>query len=314
MSRPAVAGDHRQVAGRRPRRRTPRSRSRAAPRALATSSSASTRLVRLGHPPHAREVEQVVDQLLHPLGAVDREGDVLVGALVELPLVAALEHLGEARDLAQRLLEVVRGDVGELLELLVGALELAGLLDQRPLRVAQRGELGDDPARASSPRRTRARGSRAAPTRRAAVEVLARGRADRLRQPRERPDDDTAQEQRGRGDREQDEQAGAEEHRARELRPVVERRARLEPDGGQAALLARECGADVVELLTAGGRRRRVGAGADRIDGRFRIARAPRRGRVATPASSRRAGASRASRSRPVSARSASRSAARPCV
>ena len=38
-------------------------------------------------------------------------------ALVELALVAALEHLAEARDLAQRLLQVVRGDVGELLEL-----------------------------------------------------------------------------------------------------------------------------------------------------------------------------------------------------
>ena len=102
-------------------------------------------LVRRGVPADAGELEQVVDQLLHPLGAVDRERDVAVGALVELPLVAALEHLREAGDLAQRLLQVVRRDVGELLELLVGALELARLREQRRLGVAQRGDLGDDP-------------------------------------------------------------------------------------------------------------------------------------------------------------------------
>ena len=48
----------------------------------------------------------------------------LVGALVELALVALLEHLAEARHLAQRLLQVVRGDVGELLQLGVRAGEL----------------------------------------------------------------------------------------------------------------------------------------------------------------------------------------------
>ena len=57
--------------------------------------------------PDAREREQVVDQDLHPLRAVDREVDVLVGALVELAVVAALECLTEARDLAQRLLQIV---------------------------------------------------------------------------------------------------------------------------------------------------------------------------------------------------------------
>ena len=97
------------------------------------------------HPADAGELEQVVDQVLHPAGAVDGELDVAVGALVELARVAPLEHLGEARDLAQRLLQVVRGDVGELLELLVGALELARLVDQRALGIAQRADLGDDP-------------------------------------------------------------------------------------------------------------------------------------------------------------------------
>ena len=41
------------------------------------------------------------------------------------PVVAALQQLAEAGDLAQRLLQVVGGDVGELLELRVGALEVA---------------------------------------------------------------------------------------------------------------------------------------------------------------------------------------------
>jgi hypothetical protein len=61
--------------------------------------------------------EQVVDQRLHALGAVHGELDVLVGPGVELAGVTPLEQLGEARHLAQRLLQVVRSDVGELLEL-----------------------------------------------------------------------------------------------------------------------------------------------------------------------------------------------------
>ena len=54
------------------------------------------------------------------------------------PAVALLEQLAERRDLAQRLLQVVGGDVRELLELLVGAPQVG-------LRGLQRGELGHDP-------------------------------------------------------------------------------------------------------------------------------------------------------------------------
>jgi hypothetical protein len=57
-----------------------------------------------------------------------RELDVLVGPLVELPAVAALQQLAEAGDLAQRLLQVVAGHVGELLQVAVGPLEVAGLV------------------------------------------------------------------------------------------------------------------------------------------------------------------------------------------
>ena len=98
----------------------------------------------------AREREQVVDQRLHALGAVDGEVDVLVGALVELPAVARLERLAEARDLPQRLLEIVRGHIGELLE--VG------------VRAGQLERLALDAARARRrPRPARARSARASP-------------------------------------------------------------------------------------------------------------------------------------------------------
>ena len=96
-------------------------------------------------PTHPGEGQQVVDQLLHALGAVDGELDVLVGPLVELPLVAALEQLAEARHLAQRLLQVVGGDVGELLQVGVGAGQLLGLGGQLLAGLLDAGQLGPDP-------------------------------------------------------------------------------------------------------------------------------------------------------------------------
>ncbi|GAA3065978.1 hypothetical protein GCM10020254_06800 [Streptomyces goshikiensis] len=89
----------------------------------------------------AGEVEEVVDERLHAVRAVDRVVDVLIGTLVELSAVAALEELREAGDLAQGLLQVVGGDVRELLQLGVRALQIgrlrvqaqAGLLGERQL-------------------------------------------------------------------------------------------------------------------------------------------------------------------------------------
>ena len=73
---------------------------------------------------HAREIEQVADQTLHALGAIDRVVDVLVGFCVELALVALLEQPGVAGHHAQRFLQIVRGDVGKLLELGVAAAQI----------------------------------------------------------------------------------------------------------------------------------------------------------------------------------------------
>ena len=95
-------------------------------------------------PAHPAVLEQVVDQRLHPLGAVHGELDVLVGPGVQLARVAALQQLGEARHLAQRLLQVVRGDVGELLELGVRALQLLGVLLQDGVGLPRRGQLVQD--------------------------------------------------------------------------------------------------------------------------------------------------------------------------
>ena len=65
----------------------------------------------------------------------------VVGVGVELAVVAAAQQLQVAGDHAQRLGEVVRGDVGELLELGVGALELARAVLQRALGGAPRGDV-----------------------------------------------------------------------------------------------------------------------------------------------------------------------------
>ena len=79
--------------------------------------------------PGAGEQQQVVDHPLHALDAGDRVADELAGAVVEPVAVLALEQRDEARDRAQRLGEIVGGDVGEGLEVGVRAFELgAGAL------------------------------------------------------------------------------------------------------------------------------------------------------------------------------------------
>ena len=88
--------------------------------------------------------EQVGDQHLHALGAVDGEGDVLLGLVVELVAVLPLEQLAEVGDLAQRLGQVVRGDVGELLEIGVGPREVFAALQQHGPRTLDPRELAGD--------------------------------------------------------------------------------------------------------------------------------------------------------------------------
>src|SRR5688572_10053507 len=72
----------------------------------------------------ARIGEQVLDELLHARGAVDDVAHELCRVAFEALAIAALEKLGVARDGAQRLLQVVRSDRGELLQLGVRAGQL----------------------------------------------------------------------------------------------------------------------------------------------------------------------------------------------
>src|SRR5690606_30554460 len=65
----------------------------------------------------ARKREQVVDQRLHALDALHREPDELVRVGIEPAVIAARQELRIAGHHAERLLEVVRSNVGELLEL-----------------------------------------------------------------------------------------------------------------------------------------------------------------------------------------------------
>ena len=89
----------------------------------------------------ARIVQQVGDQLLHPRHAVHDVEEELVGVGVELVLVLALDQLHVAGDHPQRLLEIVRGDVGELLEFLVGARQLLGRVFQSVLGLLAVGDV-----------------------------------------------------------------------------------------------------------------------------------------------------------------------------
>src|SRR5574341_1244391 len=92
----------------------------------------------------ARVGEQVLDQLLHARGAVDDVGHELARVALEAALVAPAEELRIARHHAQRLLQVVRGDVGELLQLRVASFQLFVRGAQRRLGVALRGDVVED--------------------------------------------------------------------------------------------------------------------------------------------------------------------------
>jgi hypothetical protein len=68
-----------------------------------------------------RVCQQIGDHPLHSGGAIDGVGDELAGIAVQLILVARLEKLDVAGHHAQRLLQVVRHDIGKLLQFGVGA-------------------------------------------------------------------------------------------------------------------------------------------------------------------------------------------------
>lgn len=66
-----------------------------------------------------RVLQQRVDHRRHPRGVARRAVDVELGVVIEIVAVFGLQQVEIARDAPQRLLEVMGGDVGELLEVLV---------------------------------------------------------------------------------------------------------------------------------------------------------------------------------------------------
>src|ERR1044071_1519621 len=73
----------------------------------------------------ARKRQEIVDENLHPLRGGLHAVDVVARLRGELAGVLGLQAVAEGLDLPQRLLQVVRGDVGEVLELAVAGLEAA---------------------------------------------------------------------------------------------------------------------------------------------------------------------------------------------
>src|SRR5438093_7499868 len=70
-------------------------------------------------PPTLEYSSKSVSSCCMRLAPIHGKGDKLVGLGIELTPVALGEQLGETRHRAERFLEVVRGDVGELFQLRV---------------------------------------------------------------------------------------------------------------------------------------------------------------------------------------------------
>ena len=80
---------------------------------------------------------------MHAVDALDRVADELAGPGVELFPVIPLEQLHAARNGAQRLLQVVGGDVGETLQLGVGLTELDDRLPEGGLCLFALGDVAE---------------------------------------------------------------------------------------------------------------------------------------------------------------------------
>src|SRR5262245_35976582 len=71
-----------------------------------------------------REVEQIIDQPLHALAEMRKALEAAHTVFVQFVLVILEQEGGVIEQAAQRLLQVMRRDIGKVIELLVAALEL----------------------------------------------------------------------------------------------------------------------------------------------------------------------------------------------
>ena len=79
-------------------------------------------------PADARKLEQVVDEVLHADGALAQHVDVALALLVKLLGVVFGDESREGLNPAQRLLQVMRDAVREVLELRINARQLLCLV------------------------------------------------------------------------------------------------------------------------------------------------------------------------------------------
>src|SRR5215203_2855617 len=79
---------------------------------------------------HARETQQRLDESLHARRGAVHPAQVIAALIIEFARVLLRHAVGERLDLPQRLLQIVRRDVREVLEVAVGALEPRVLLRQ----------------------------------------------------------------------------------------------------------------------------------------------------------------------------------------
>ncbi len=71
--------------------------------------------------------EQIADHASHPPGGTDHQIEQLPFARLQLFSVLLHEHFGASLDVPQRLLQVMGGNIGKLLQFCVGAGEAFGL-------------------------------------------------------------------------------------------------------------------------------------------------------------------------------------------
>ena len=88
--------------------------------------------------------QQVGDHLLHPLAALDDVLHVFAGLGVRPVVELSFQQAQEAADRAQRLLEIVADDVGELLQVVVGAGQFLGGLAKLSFGPLPLGDVADD--------------------------------------------------------------------------------------------------------------------------------------------------------------------------
>src|SRR5712691_10503029 len=99
--------------------------------------------------PEPREIEEIVDQPLHALAEMRKALETAHAVFVQLVLVILEQEGGVIEQAAQRLLQVMRCDIGEIVELLVAALELIHRPLQRQLNSPTHIDKGgDEPQRA----------------------------------------------------------------------------------------------------------------------------------------------------------------------